>query len=150
MYKLISTGFGIGYIPKGGGTVASVFCCLCMYLTQTGGNSYNIFTSAIVTVVLITLGVLASHKMEPIWGKDNYRVVIDEIAGMWISMLFIPSGITYLFVGLILFRVFDIGKPFYIRKMEKLPGGIGVMMDDVLAGIYANISLQIVIACNLL
>lgn len=150
MYKLISTGLGIGYIPKGGGTVASVACCLCIYFFRPGGDYYDISISAVVTVILIAVGILTSYKVESEWGKDNYRVVIDEIAGMWISLLFIPVKLSYIIAGLILFRVFDIGKPFFIRKMENLPGGIGVMADDVLAGIYSNILLQIAVAYNLL
>lgn len=151
MYKVISTGLGIGYIRKGGGTVASAFCCLCLYLARAGGNHlFATLPSIIITAALLGLGILASHKVEPLWGKDNYRVVIDEIAGMWISVLFIPLTISCLIAGFILFRIFDIGKPLFIRKMEKLSGGIGVMMDDVLAGIYTNILLQIALAYNLL
>jgi phosphatidylglycerophosphatase A len=76
-------------------------------------------------------------------GKDSYRVVIDEVAGMWVSLLFVPITTPTLVAGLVLFRFFDITKPLYIRRMEKLPGGVGVMMDDVLAGVYTNILLQI-------
>jgi phosphatidylglycerophosphatase A len=68
---------------------------------------------------------------------------------MCISLLFIPVTVPYVLVALVLFRVFDIVKPFYIKNLERLPGGLGVMMDDVLAGIYANILLQIVIWANL-
>jgi len=62
---------------------------------------------------------------------------------MWLTMLFVPITASSLLVGLVLFRFFDIVKPLYIRRMEQLPGGVGVMMDDVLAGIYANLLLQI-------
>ena len=150
MYKIISTGLGIGYIPKGGGTVASIVCCLFIYLLNASGNFSDMYTSIVITAILMGIGVLASYKVEPIWGKDNYRVVIDEIAGMWISMLFVPFKVSYLILALVLFRIFDIGKPFFIKRMEKLPGGVGVMMDDVLAGIYTNVLLQIVVAYNLL
>jgi phosphatidylglycerophosphatase A len=67
---------------------------------------------------------------------------------MCISLLFIPVTINYVIAALVLFRFFDIVKPFYIKKMEALPGGLGVMMDDVLAGIYANIVLQIFLLVN--
>ena len=62
---------------------------------------------------------------------------------MWVSMLFVPITGPSLLAGLVLFRFFDIVKPLYIRRMEQLPGGVGVMMDDVLAGIYTNLLLQI-------
>jgi phosphatidylglycerophosphatase A len=71
--------------------------------------------------------------------------VIDEVAGMCISLLWIPATPLNIFIGLVLFRFFDILKPLFIRKLEALPGGWGVMFDDVLAGIYANIILQIFI-----
>jgi phosphatidylglycerophosphatase A len=79
------------------------------------------------------------------WGKDNYRVVIDEVAGMWISMMLIPVTVPRLLVGLLLFRLLDIYKPFFIRRAEKLPGGLGVMMDDVLAGLCTNVLLQVLV-----
>ncbi|WP_374166716.1 phosphatidylglycerophosphatase A [Arcticibacter sp. MXS-1] len=149
MYKLISTGLGIGYIRKGGGSVAAAFAALLIILCQTGGNTFSITTSVIITIALIGAGTLSSYKVEPFWGKDNYRVVIDEIAGMWISVLFLPVKVPYVIAGFILFRFFDIVKPLFIRRMERLPGGVGVMMDDVLAAIYTNILLQIAVAYNL-
>jgi phosphatidylglycerophosphatase A len=82
--------------------------------------------------------------VEKNWGKDNQKVVIDEVAGMCISLLLVPLSVPYVAAGLILFRFFDITKPLYIRKAEHLPGGWGVMLDDVLAGIYTNLLLQLV------
>lgn len=87
---------------------------------------------------------MSADRVEEIWGKDHNRVVIDEVAGMCITLLFVPLKWQYTLIGLVLFRFFDILKPFGIRKLEKLPGGWGVMADDVLAGIYANIILQLV------
>ena len=76
-------------------------------------------------------------------------VVIDEVAGMCISLLFLPVTIKYVIAALILFRFFDIAKPLFIRKSEALPAGWGVMADDLLAGIFANLILQIVARFNL-
>lgn len=91
------------------------------------------------------IGVWSSSMVEPLWGKDPARVVIDEVAGMCISLLFLPVNVKYLLSALILFRFFDIVKPLLIRKMESLPAGWGIMMDDVLAGVYTNILLQVVL-----
>jgi len=88
---------------------------------------------------------MSADRVEEIWGKDHNRVVIDEVAGMCITLLLIPLKWQYTLIGLILFRFFDILKPFGIRKLEELPGGWGVMADDVLAGIYANVLLQLVV-----
>ena len=147
-FELTATSLGIGYIGKGAGTVAAVVCCICWYLAWAGGYPPAI-PSIIITVVIILLGVWAGNKVEPLWGKDHQRVVIDEVAGMCIGLLFVPVNVKYVLCSLILFRFFDITKPLFIRKMEDLPGGWGVMMDDVLAGVYTNILLQAVVAFKL-
>jgi phosphatidylglycerophosphatase A len=145
MEKLLATGLGIGYMRKGGGTVASIACCLGMYLWVTLYGTMPVPLTLLMTGGLLVFGTIVSGRLERLWGKDNYRVVIDEIAGMWISMMFLPITVSTLLVGLVLFRVFDIYKPFFIRKMENLPGGSGVMMDDVLAGIYTDLLLQVLV-----
>ena len=142
MFKIISSVFGIGYL-KGGGTVVAVACCLGLYLARAGGVAPLPGPAVLLTAGLLAVGTLAAQRVEAAWGKDSSRVVIDEVAGMWISLLFVPVTGTRLLVGLVLFRFFDIVKPLFIRNMERLPGGIGVMMDDVLAGIYCNILLQV-------
>jgi len=144
IHRLISSCLGIGYIPKGGGTVAALLCCIAWYFAWRGSNMYS-WPPVLVTVAILVIGVWSSGKMEAWWGKDSYRVVIDEVAGMCLTLLFIPVRWQYLVVGLLLFRFFDIAKPLYIRKMEELNGGWGVMMDDMLAGVYANLILQLVV-----
>lgn len=146
-HKLISTSLGIGYIGKGAGTVAAVACCICWYIAWAAG--YQLIPSLIITVAITLLGIWSSNVVSKIWGKDPARVVIDEVAGMCISLLFVPVTIKYIISALILFRFFDIVKPLFIKKMEKLPGGWGIMMDDVLAGVYANIILQVVLLIRL-
>ncbi|SFC25527.1 phosphatidylglycerophosphatase A family protein [Spirosoma endophyticum] len=145
MHKLIATGLGIGYIRKGGGTVASVACCAVWYvahLSTARPVGYLFFAPMLITLVITIVGIWSANAVEAQWGKDSYRVVIDEVAGMCLSLLFIPITEKSLLAGLVLFRLFDIGKPFGIRKLEKLPGGWGVMLDDLLAGLYANLLLQ--------
>jgi phosphatidylglycerophosphatase A len=142
-HKLISTSLGIGYIGKGAGTVAAVACSICWYLAWQHG--YQLVPSLIITAVITLLGIWSSGVVSTIWGKDPARVVIDEVSGMCISLLFVPVSIKYVISALILFRFFDIVKPLYIRKLEKFPGGWGIMLDDVLAGLYANILLQIIL-----
>jgi phosphatidylglycerophosphatase A len=146
-HKLVATSLGIGYIGKGAGTVAAVACCICWYLAWAG--AYQQIPAVIITVIILFVGVWSSNKVVPLWGEDPARVVIDEVAGMCISMLFLPVNVKYVLCALLLFRFFDIVKPLYIKKMELLPGGWGIMMDDVLAGIYTNILLQLVVAFKL-
>lgn len=149
LHKLIATSLGIGYVGKGGGTVAAVVTCVCWYYWQLW-FSPNVWLAAGITLFITVIGVISSSAVEPFWGKDDKKVVIDEVAGMCVSLLFLPSTGVYILTGLLLFRFFDIVKPLYIRKAEKFPGGLGVMLDDVLAGICANILLQIAFAFNLL
>lgn len=147
-HKIISTSLGIGYIGKGAGTYASIFTCLLWYFFQTGEYEPKL-APVLITLLLTMQGVKSANEVEVLWGKDHNRVVIDEVAGMCITLLFVPVEIKYIVAGLVLFRFFDIVKPLGIRKLEKWPGGWGVMADDVLAGIYANIVLQIIIFFNI-
>lgn len=144
MNKLIASVLGIGYI-KGGGTVAAAVTCGIIYLLWQYPFWQQIIPFLLACIVITLIGVYAGNKVEPYWGKDSYRVVIDEVAGMWVTMLFVPANWYYLLAGLVLFRVFDIWKPLYIKRTEALPGGWGVMMDDVLSGVYANIVLQLIV-----
>jgi len=96
------------------------------------------------------MGIWSSSKVEKEWGKDSSKVVIDEAAGMCLSLLFLPVKLKFIITAFILFRFFDIVKPLYIRNLERLPHGWGVMADDLLSGIYTNIIMQIIVLSNLL
>lgn len=144
--KIIASIFGIGYIRKGGGTVAAAFAVLIWWvLFRDNGIGTHFTLPFLLTIAVTALGIWAGNKVEPAWGKDSYRVVIDEVAGMFITLLFVPVDFKWLFIGFVLFRFFDIAKPLFIRRMEAFKGGWGVMLDDVLAGIYANVVLQLII-----
>ncbi|MFD2871487.1 phosphatidylglycerophosphatase A [Mucilaginibacter ximonensis] len=148
-HKLAATVFGIGYLGKGVGTVAAFFAAVVWYLVFKDTNPALIY--ALPLIVLVTaLGVWSGNKVEPLWGKDHGRVVIDEVAGLFVSLLFVPATFLCVVAGFILFRFFDIAKPLFIRKLEALPGGWGVMADDVLAGVYANVVLHILIWLHVL
>lgn len=142
LHKLIATVFGIGYIGKGGGSIAAAVLCI-FWMFLPAGDNLN-YWQVFITVLVIIAGVWSGNVVDALWGKDSSKVVIDEVAGMMITLLFMPVAIKYVLVGLILFRFFDIAKPLLIRKMELLPKGWGVMADDVLAGIYANVTLLII------
>jgi len=142
-HKITSTSFGIGYIGKGAGTAAAVATCVVWYYAHADG--FNFMPAVIATILITALGIWSGNVVEAIWGKDHNRVVIDEVAGMCITLLWIPVTPLNILLGLILFRFFDIVKPLFIRKLEDLPGGWGVMFDDVLAGVYANILLQLIV-----
>lgn len=142
LHKLVASVGGIGYIKKGGGTAAAVLVCVLYYLITAVylTDIRQFFLLSLVTII----GVWSGNVVDSVWGKDSSKVVIDEAAGMMISLLFIPLTWKYILAALILFRFFDIAKPFYIRKMEKLPKGYGVMADDLLAGFYSLIIMQLI------
>lgn len=147
IHKIITTTFGIGYISKGGGTVAAIALVACWY--AAGGSLQDNIPLQVALTLLITLvGIWSSYKVEAEWGKDSSKVVIDEVAGMCVSLLFLPVTWQVCLVALILFRFFDIAKPLLIRKTEQLPGGWGVMMDDILSGVYANVLMNILVYFN--
>jgi len=149
LHKIIATSLGIGYIGKGGGTVAAAVAALCWYLLLAGSHSFS-YWPLVFTVAITLLGCWSGTVVEPYWGKDDKKVVLDEVAGMCVTLLFLPVTPVYVISGLVLFRIFDIWKPLYIRRTEQLPGGIGVMMDDVVAGIYGNLILQVIFYTKLL
>ena len=140
---LIGTGFGSGFSPVAPGTAgallaALIWFCLSFFLT---GLTLLWVTVALILVFTVA-GVWAADRLEPVWGEDPSRVVVDEMVGVWITLLAAPAGhIGYGLAAFVLFRLFDIFKPLGIRRMESLPGGIGVMMDDILSGIYGFILL---------
>lgn len=143
--KIIATVCGIGFIKKGGGTVASIAYCIVWFWVPYFSINLQIF----LLLLLLIVGVWSASEVEKIWGEDNFRIVIDEVAGMMIALLFVPVKIQYLITALVLFRFFDILKPLGIKRMEKFPSGWGVMADDVLSGIYALVIMQTVITLKL-
>jgi phosphatidylglycerophosphatase A len=145
-HKLVSTVFGIGYLGKGGGTVASSICCFAWWLLPV--DMHDRMLPAVITLLIISLGIWSAGAVEKIWGKDNQRIVVDEWAGMCVALLWIPLFPRYILPAFLLFRFFDIVKPLFIKRLEKLPGGWGVMFDDLLAGLYTNLLLQLVVATN--
>ena len=139
-HLLVASAGGIGYVGKGGGTIAAVVYCIIWFLLPVGFN--ETYWQVLSTIIIIFAGIWSSNEAHGVWGKDNSKVVIDEIAGMAIALLYVPHDILYVFVSLIAFRFFDIVKPLGVRKAESLPRGWGVMADDILAGIYALIIVQ--------
>lgn len=137
--------FGIGMIGKGGGTVASVVTALLWWLLARSVSPDSLLWTTLAAAFVSTiLGVAASSIVARECGKkDPSEVVLDEVAGQLIALLFAPGpNWKYVLASLILFRSFDILKPPPVRQLERLPGGWGIMMDDVAAGLLALLVLQ--------
>ena len=141
--KLISSCFGIGYLQKGAGTLAALIFSLAWLLLPVRGISFFYYIPIILFIFFI--GTWAANKVEKDWGHDSNRIVVDEVLGMAVSLFLIPVEWKLVLAAFVLFRFFDIVKPLFIRRAEALPSGWGVMADDLLAGIYANIILQLLI-----
>lgn len=151
---ILSTGFGTGFIPGAPGTYAAFLALVVWYLCYLSVSATALLWITIGLIVLnMASGVWTSNVMERYWGPDPRTVVIDEFIGVWIPCLAcaVPGNHTATLwlsiLGFASFRIIDIFKPLGCRSMERFKGGWGVMLDDVLAGIYALI---IVIAARLI
>jgi len=142
---LIATFFGIGHLQPGSGTWASAATLELWWAVGLWLPLAWLVPTAIAISVLVTLiGIPPSTVVARESGiKDPGFVVIDEVAGQMIAFIAVPVNWKYMLAGFILFRSFDIVKPFPLRRLEALPGGTGIMMDDVGAGLYALALLQI-------
>ena len=143
---ILTTGFGSGYCPVAPGTAGAVLAVVIWWLASLWLTPVTLFWSTLEVIFIFTvLGVICTNQVIPFWGDDPHRVVVDEMVGVWIPLAVVqPGEWGYILASLLLFRFFDIVKPLGIRKMESLPGGMGVMADDVLAGIYSLVIILIV------
>jgi phosphatidylglycerophosphatase A len=154
----IATGFGVGFIPFGPGTWGSIVGALIAYGLVAAFGADALFLQNILIaagLVFAGLGVWASNRAEKIFDrKDASQIVIDEVFGQIISFVFIAPYLIkqganwrwWMIAGFALFRVFDIFKPYPINRLQGLSGGIGVMMDDALAGVYAAVVLSLLLS----
>jgi phosphatidylglycerophosphatase A len=140
--KTISTFFYSGYFPLIPGTAGSLAGLALYFLLKDDPLAYIFVLS-----VLLILGFLVSGQAEKVFGrKDPPCVVIDEVCGMLLSLLFLPYDIKLVIIAFLIFRILDTLKPYPIGSFEKLKGGFGVMSDDIIAGLYANLILQVVVS----
>ena len=131
----IGTVFYIGKLPLAPGTWASIFAVLCWYFLF---QSVNHFVLPAISIFLFLIGGIASDTIvKNSKEHDPSRIVIDEWVGQWIALSMMPINIRTGVVAFVAFRIFDIIKPWPVRKMEKIPGGWGIMADDAMAGIMA-------------
>lgn len=143
MWRIIASFFGLGYFPVAPGTLASLAVVLLYhFLISSLAPPYLV----LISLLLLILGVpaAASYSSE-LKQPDPRRVVVDEAVGMLLVLLFVPPDWTPLAIGFLLFRLFDIIKPYPIRKLEKIPGGWGIMADDVAAALMAKVLLHVIV-----
>lgn len=161
--RFIATGFFSGYSPWASGTVGSIVGAA--FFLIPGFSNPGVLATAIIAGLF--LGVYTSKRVAQVEGnrltksaqraKERFQpdgehgpdpsiVVIDEIVGMWVALYAIPLSITSVVIAFVLFRAFDIVKPYPAKQVEQYPNGWGIMLDDIVAGIYANIATRIIVA----
>ncbi len=136
--KIITTGFGTGLSPIAPGTIGSVVGLL-IYFIPGFENLYVIIPAILIFFVW---GTMASGRMENEYGHDPSRIVIDEIVAIWVSLVFIPKRLFLVAIAFLLFRMLDIFKPFPANYFDKKKGGLWVMLDDFICGVFTNIAIQ--------
>ncbi len=140
---LLGSGLFTGYFPIAPATVTSFFALVPAYLLAPFPLWHGL-----AIVLLFFVGVPVATDLEKVWGRDPGRVTIDELVGTLITFFWLPVSIWGMLVGFLIWRFFDIFKLPFIDRSQNLPGGWGIMIDDVLAGVCANLTLRLLLwAC---
>lgn len=135
--KLFSTFFYIGYLPLAPGTWGSLAAAAVWWIIPS-----NVFLQLFLIICIVWAGIFFSGKESQRTNeKDPARIVIDEVAGMWLTLLIIPKELSLFIIGFLLFRLLDISKPWIVNRVQSLEGGLGIMADDILAGFISWILL---------
>ncbi len=147
--KYFVSACGVGFAPVASGTFGSAFALLFYFFIPGFWHWYILLPCSIIVCIL---AIPPSSRAEKVYGDDPAMVVIDEVVGMWVSLIspFIAAPLfghnwLYAVIAFFLFRLFDIVKPYPANKLDAMKGGFGIMMDDVAAGVYANITAHLVL-----
>lgn len=139
--RLMGSGFYTGYLPFASGTFASIAAILIYWIP----GFENLLIMSLFIVLFCSYGVYVGNKFEKIYGKDPAECTIDEIVGQWIALLFMPKMVLTTLLSFFVWRFLDIIKPFPAKKLEGLPGGVGIMIDDIVAAVYSLIIVHIIL-----
>ena len=141
--EIIATGLGSGYAPIAPATVGSAVALVIYWALWSGGTGDSLWFVALIAVTLIA-GWWAADAISTRADDDPKRCVIDEFVGVWVTCLFLPVTWGWLLAAVVIFRMLDIAKPFGIRRLEKLPRGVGIIADDLAAGLVGAAALNAV------
>lgn len=139
--KIIGSGLYTGYIPLASGTFASI-AALLIYFIPNFDKPYVIIPAIAIAFIL---GVRIGSKFEILYGKDPGECTIDEMVGMWISLLFLPKDLFVILIAFVIWRSLDIIKPYPAKQMEKIQGGLGIMLDDAVSAFYSLIIVHFIL-----
>ncbi|MFH1862901.1 MAG: phosphatidylglycerophosphatase A, partial [bacterium] len=131
--RLIGTGLGSGFSPVASGTAGSLIAALIWWFFLSSLNSYQ---QIAVILLAFLIGIPICTQLESEYGHDPSQAVFDEFVGQWTALLFLPKTLPALAAAFLIFRVMDVWKPFPAHISQKLPGGLGIMIDDLIAGVY--------------
>ncbi len=138
----IATCFKVGYLPLAPGTWGSIFSILLWWVFI---KDLNLYVFGVLIVLFFIIGIVTSNIIiDELDNNDPSHIVIDELVGQWLALLFLPNGLINIAIAFILFRFFDIIKPWPISLIEKLPKGLGVMSDDLVAGFITLGLIQVI------
>jgi len=139
--KFIGSGFYTGYFPIASGTIGS-FVAIVIYLIPGFENLLIIIPA---TLIFMVYGIFVGTKFENQYGKDPSECTVDEVVGTWISLIALPKTLWIILAAFFLWRILDIIKPPPARNLERLKGGLGIMIDDVISGLYTLIIMHLVV-----
>jgi phosphatidylglycerophosphatase A len=155
---------GVGYIPFAPGTFGSLLGLLAwiaipdkwiglawkMYIPNLNilpnAHDYMVYSFALgMTLLLSLIAVWITGKAEKNLGHDSPKIILDEVCGMWLSVMFLPRTWMLYIYAFVLFRVFDIAKPYPVKRIQNLPAGWGIVADDLTAAVFVNVLLQMIL-----
>lgn len=139
----IASGFGAGFLKPAPGTWGTLVGSLILFILSLYVSSS--FVLPILTVIITGMGYWAINRLPEDWEHDDSRIVIDEVVGVMVSMWWIPLTVSNIILAFILFRLYDIVKPLGIRKFDELKSNWSVLVDDMLAGVYTNLTIRVII-----
>jgi phosphatidylglycerophosphatase A len=132
----------LGYAPIAPATVCSFVVVVLLWLSGIVESPDYLW----IVLAVVLVGIVTASRAEHAYGRDGRKIVIDEVAGQMVTFVALPISAPAYVGGFFVFRFFDIAKPFPVSRSQELRGGLGVVADDVLAGIYANLALRVLLA----
>jgi phosphatidylglycerophosphatase A len=136
----------VGYIPLAPGSWGSLLTFILVWILVPE----NFYLLGGIALIIFLISIWSAGGAEKLFGKDNRKIIIDECSGMLVSFLFLPKVFFLYILAYVIFRILDVVKPPPIRRFEEIKGGLGITLDDVVAGIYTNLILQILILLRIL
>jgi phosphatidylglycerophosphatase A len=149
LVRLLATGGYLGYAPVAPASVGSLGCAVLLWFLMPpigfDDSATAISVLALTVAAFVALSIWVAGRAEVALGHDSRRIVIDEFAGFLVAVAFLPKSALVYVLAFVLFRVLDVLKPFPARRVEAAGGGVGVVLDDLVVGVYTNVLVRIML-----